>query len=293
MTKRIAYLRSPNTDEVLQKTGFLDEYAVLKPHFAEYGAELVAVHWGDPSINWKAFDWVIPKNAWDYFDRYNEFLQWMDAATQQGVSFRNNAMLIRWNSHKQYLLNMRDKGAAIAPCRMMTDPHKLPTIQHDLERHGRLLLKPAVSGGGKQTKVYGQSEYQACLDDGRAILHDTALIIQPYIPAIEDGEWSFFFFGGQFSHAIVKIPKAGDFRAHSLFGAHNMAVTPTAAQINAAHAFLDVLPDQPHYARVDGVYVDGELLLIELELIEPYLYFEHAPPDTPRKLAHALLSPEQ
>lgn len=290
MTGQIAYIRTPNTDETLNKVGFLDEYAVLRPYFAALGRELVAVDWRDPAVDWAVFDFVIPKNAWDYFDHYQAFVAWLAQMEQQGTVCRNSVDLIRWNADKHYLLDMQRKGACVAPFRVITERAEVMGVRADVERHGRILLKPAISGGGKQTQVYTMTTWEACYADGLAILRESPLIVQPYLPEIEAGEWSYFFFGGEFSHVIVKLPKPGDFRAHSLFGATNVPATPSAMQIAEASAFLQTIPGHAQYARVDGVYVDGRLALIELELIEPYLYFECAPAQAPRAFAAALIA---
>lgn len=287
--KRIAFLRS-SVDEVIEKTGFLDEYSVLKESFAQNGAELVAVDWKDPSINWKEFDFVIPKCAWDYFNHYNEFLAWLDRLEKLDVPFRNSSKTVRWNSDKHYLVEMLERGASVAPLKLISSEAEFDLIEKEFESHEKLLLKPAVSGGAKKTLVYTASDLEKCLQDAREILRECPVIVQPFIEAISSGEWSFFFFGDTFSHAIVKLPKQGDFRAHKLFGAQNIPQRPTQAQIDEAKAILQFIPEKTHYARVDGVYADGKLLLIELELIEPYLYLENAPPESVALLTRALLS---
>lgn len=287
--KRIAFLRSNSVDEVISRTGFLDEYSVLKTSFAEHGAELIAVDWRDANINWKEFEFVIPKCAWDYFNHYNEFLVWLGGMETMGVPFRNSSQTVRWNSDKHYLVEMLERGASVAPLKLVSSESEFDVIAKELSSHAKILLKPAVSGGAKKTLVYTAGDLEKCLQDARDILHECPIIVQPFLDSVTSGEWSFFFFGDTFSHAIVKLPKQGDFRAHKLFGAQNIPKHPTQAQIDEAKAILQYVPEKPHYARVDGIYVDGKLLLIELELIEPYLYLENAPPESVALLTRALL----
>jgi glutathione synthase/RimK-type ligase-like ATP-grasp enzyme len=289
MSVKVAFLRSPNVEDTLHKTGFWDEVEVLAPHFAKLGAKLVSANWHDSHVDWSDFDFVIPKCCWDYFNHYEEFLRWLDTLEKNNVRFKNALPLIRWNSNKHYLEEMADKGASVAPLRLISDETQVDSLQREFGLHPKILLKPAVSGGGKQTLVYQAAELEKCKADAREILRDCDVVVQPYLSEVADGEWSFFFFGGAFSHAIKKVPHKGDFRAHSLFGAHNSAMSPSAAQIDEARQILSYLPEPAHYARVDGIYVKGKLMLIELELIEPYLYLEHASPDAPVKFAQALM----
>lgn len=287
--RKIAFLKSSNTDAVLEKTGFLDEFALLEPLFKKHGATLVKADWRDPQVNWEDFALIIPKCAWDYFDHYLEFFAWLKRVSALNVRFINSEELIKWNSHKHYLLELQNKGASVAPLRLISDSAQVDTIRNDLDKHARILLKPAVSGGGKQTKVYAPAEVDACLRDANVILKDCSVVVQPFLSDIASGEWSYFFFGGKFSHAIAKIPKTGDFRAHSLFGARNLAMSPGPAKIDEAQAILQYLPHPCSYARVDGLYVKDRFFLIELELIEPYLYFETAPQDAPEAFVKAVL----
>src|SRR3989338_5247958 len=272
---KIAYLRSPNTTYYLQKTGFLDEVEVLKPYFAELGFQLVSVNWQDPKVDWQQFDFVIPKNAWDYFDCHDQFTQWLDRMDQAKIPVRNATELIRWNSEKGYLLELQKKGASIAPLTILQNEE---TLFHALTeiKTNRVVVKPLVSGGGKQTDVFAKENRTAIQTAVKAILKKGPALLQPYLEKVSQGEYSFFFFGGEFSHAVVKIPKPGDFRAHKLFGATMKAIKPSSEEIRMAANYLEHLPCQQHYARADVILVKKSFFLIELELIEPYLYLEYA-----------------
>ena len=94
---------------------------------------------------------------------------------------------------------------------------------------------------------------------------------------LEEGEYSFLYFGGRFSHAVRKTPKSGDYRIQSIYGGAEETYTPTQSERDHARAILDVLDETLLYARVDLLRgLDGTLKLIELECIEPYLYLPHA-----------------
>jgi len=103
-------------------------------------------------------------------------------------------------------------------------------------------------------------------------------MIQAFLPSvIEEGEYSFLYFGGQFSHALIKRPKSGDYRIQSIYGGTEETYEPSSQERASARAVLNALNFTPLYARVDLLRGrDGKLKLIELEMIEPYLYLTHA-----------------
>ena len=104
-------------------------------------------------------------------------------------------------------------------------------------------------------------------------------MIQPFLPAVaEEGEYAFLFFGGEFSHCARKIPAKGDYRVQSEYGGHEEVHVPSGAELALARSVLDFVDGDPLYARVDMLRgLDGQLALIEIELIEPYLYPEQGP----------------
>jgi glutathione synthase/RimK-type ligase-like ATP-grasp enzyme len=105
------------------------------------------------------------------------------------------------------------------------------------------------------------------------------MMVQPFLPTIRtEGELSFVFVEGELSHALLKRAKAGDYRIQSAYGGHEDPIQPMRADLDAAHNVLSTLDDTPLYARVDMLrHPDGSLRLMELELIEPYLYPEQGP----------------
>ncbi len=141
----------------------------------------------------------------------------------------------------------------------------------------QIVIKPTVSGAAFNTVrgVAGSAE----LDQAMTDLPDDVYLVQPFLPEIQtDGEWSLLFFGGEFSHAVVKRPAAGDYRVQQMFGGESTLEEPTAAILESAENALSAARSQPTYARVDGVVVNGRFLLMELELIEPYLFIPEHPP---------------
>ena len=117
------------------------------------------------------------------------------------------------------------------------------------------------------------------------------MMIQPWVGAIVDtGEYSLMFFGGQFSHAVSKVPTDGDFRVQPEHGGIIARCEPPGGAEALAQAALSAAPAEATYARVDIVVGnDGALQIIELELIEPALFLEHSP-GSGRSFAEAIVS---
>ena len=136
-------------------------------------------------------------------------------------------------------------------------------------------MKPAVSGGAHRTWRASPGEPA---DEARlsAMAGDGTVLIQPLVDEIErDGEWSLIFFDGRFSHAVIKRPRSGDFRVQKEHGGTVEPIVPSASIIaDAARAIAaaSAAGETPLYARVDGCVVDGTLMLMELELLEPELF---------------------
>jgi hypothetical protein len=118
--------------------------------------------------------------------------------------------------------------------------------------------------------------------DGRPVM------VQPFIAGIRDeGEFSMFYFDGDFSHAICKVPKPGDYRVQEERGAEILPVEPDDALLAAADRAMALIEPKPVYARGDFIRgKDGRFLVMELELIEPSLYLR-MDADAPGRFARA------
>jgi hypothetical protein len=245
------------------------------------GIEPVSCIWTDPAVDWSRFDAVLIRTPWDYFQRYDEWRQWLDALPVPTI---NPAPLLRWNADKRYLLELQAQGVPIIPMRVATGL-ELPALLAGLD--GRdVVLKPTVSGGAWHTVrgVVGTPAFAAAVAQLPAELD---YLVQDFVPEIvAEGEWSLLFFDGRYSHAVLKRPSGGDYRVQSQHGGSVEPVEPPAELIDSARQVLDATRalgfDEPAYARVDGVVCRGQrpLLrfhLMELEVIEPALFLAGRP----------------
>lgn len=195
----------------------------------------------------------------------------MLATWPDDVPILNPAPLLRWNSDKRYLAELETKGVAIVPTRFEACANDAAL---DAARAafgiGELVVKPRISAAASYTSRVAPGALAPNLVDA---------MIQPFMPAVQSaGELSIFWFGGARAHAVRKIAAPGDFRVQREYGGAFAAVEPASAEIALAEAALAALPTEPFYARVDLVPDDdGRPRLMEIELIEPDLYLDHAP----------------
>jgi glutathione synthase/RimK-type ligase-like ATP-grasp enzyme len=248
------------------------------------GLDPVAEVWTDPSVDWSAYDAVLLRSVWDYHVRYDEFTEWLSLVDKAGVPVFNDSGLVRWNGDKRYLVELRERGVATVPSQVAAGDC-LREVVAGLDGQ-EIVVKPTVSASALHTVrgVAGSEDLSRAMDN----LPDTVYLVQPFLSEIlTDGEWSLMFIDGEFTHAVVKRPAAGDYRVQMMFGGEATLIDPPPAVLESARSALAAAGSPPLYARVDGVVVNGRFLLMELELIEPYLFLPEFPEAT-EKLAAAV-----
>ncbi|WP_433159308.1 ATP-grasp domain-containing protein [Kribbella sp. CA-247076] len=268
MTKRLALATSADYP------GLHEHDLPLVDALRATGLDPVAEVWTDPSVDWSAYDAVLLRSVWDYHLRYDEFTEWLSLVDKAGVPVFNDSGLVRWNGDKRYLVELRERGVAIVPSQVAAGAC-LREVVAGLDGQ-EIVIKPTVSAAARHTVrgIAGSEELGRALDD----LPDLVYLVQPFVPEIvADGEWSLMFVDGEFTHAVVKRPADGDYRVQVMFGGVSTLTDPPADVLESARAALAAAGPAPVYARVDGVVVNGRFLLMELELIEPYLFLPEFP----------------
>ncbi|WP_347157976.1 ATP-grasp domain-containing protein [Pontibacter chitinilyticus] len=235
--------------------------------------------WDDPAVDWSRFDAVIMKSPWDYFDKIDAFYTWLDTLETIGMPVLNPLQTIRWNADKLYFKDLVAKGIEVVPTVWLNqgEPFRAAQVIAELGVE-KIIVKPRVSGGAKNTLALTAQQAESRTAEIDALLQQEPFMAQPYLPEIaEKGEWSFLFFGGKYSHTVLKTAKAGDFRVQHFFGGTVHTFAPPAALLATAQHIIDTFAADCLYARVDGVELDGRFVLMELELIEPYLFMATSP----------------
>jgi len=245
----------------------------------EKGLTIDLVIWNNPHINWEDYQVAILKSPWDYFDLIEDFYTWLDLLATKKVKLLNPVNVVRWNSDKRYLKEIEAAGLKIIPSIFINKQNRV-SLKHFFDEFNtdKLIMKPCISGGAKNTFKVTIDHVEAVNHQLNHLLQEEDFIIQPFLPEIlESGEWSFIFFNSTYSHSLIKRAKPGDFRVQPAHGGSVHPQNPDHDLIAMAQQYVDLFAKNCLYARVDGTFVNGEFLLMELELIEPFLFLNTAP----------------
>lgn len=263
--------------------------AHLAASLEHLGIQPVSCLWNDPAVDWSAFDAVLIRTIWDYFKHHATFMAWLDRLDKLGIPTINDSRVLRWNSDKHYLLDLARHDVAIIPTRIAT-PHALMDVLAAMPAQ-QVVIKPTISGGAWHT-LCGNTDDAAFVQTATRLPTELHYLVQPFVAEVASaGEWSLLYFNGQYSHAVVKRPASGDYRVQSEHGGSVEPAEPDAAMLASAARALAAAATIGYgdltYARVDGVVCDGRFLIMELELIEPFLFLaEH--PRTAERFAQQL-----
>jgi len=230
---------------------------------------------------------TVLRSPWDYVDHYVEFLGWAEHVSAASRLW-NPFALVRWNTHKAYLLDLQARGAPIVPTVMLLggSAASLDGIC-DARGWNSMVVKPAVSSGAKGARRADVGD-PAAQDHLDVLLADGDALVQEYVPTVAtDGEWSVVLIEGDVSHSLWKRPAVGDYRVQEEWGGSTERIEPDASLVELATRVCEVMPTPPLYARVDVVLVGGQYHLMEVEVTEPSLWLQLAP-DTTRRLAAAI-----
>ena len=257
---------------VAQHDGTLhDDGPPLLAAFGRLGIDIDVVPWG-PGPDWDSYDGVLIRGTWDYVLDRGRFLAWAASVPR----LANPVDVLRWNTDKEYLRDFEAAGIPTVPT-MWIASEAVPVVDWD-----DFVVKPSVSAGARLSARYRRG------DDITAHVHaihaaGSVAMIQPYLASVDTtGETGTYVFGGEVSHAIRKggILAEGQAPSEALDAGSHQQVGPRAVDPALADFAQRVLTAAPPvlYARVDTVPgPDGEPLLIELEVTEPFLFLVHAP----------------
>ena len=246
----------------------------LIPAFADLGFHAEPIIWNDPDVNCQAFQAVCIRSIWDYHLHPQQFQQWLAQLEEANVPVFNPVSVLRWNMQKHYLRDLEAKGINIIPTAWITRGQDI-NLQALMDDNGwqQAVVKPQISASAYHTWKTGNADDQARFT---ALLNEYDLMVQPFVEAIQAGEWSIIFLGDVYSHAVLKVPANGAMYVQSELGGSSREQEPNSHLIEQAHECLNVAQAVTGsgviYARVDGVVVDGDFQLMELELIEPELF---------------------
>jgi len=249
------------------------------------GAEVRTMVWSETDAGALVGETVVIRTPWDYQEKFAAFVAWLKAVDKTAARLVNPLGLLLGNIDKKYLADMRERGFAVPETVVCKSRAELEAALAG-PAFADAVIKPTIGAS-----AIGLHRIRA--DDPAtwaAVDFSKPQLLQRFLPEIETGgEQTFVFFGGKFSHAVRKRAKPGDIRVQVDWGGTVEVITPSPALIDQAAHFLTALPAPTTYARVDTVEVDGQLLLMELEIIEPELFCLYVP-GTAEQFAEALLA---
>jgi len=275
------------TDSRYINPGQINEYnrnvlledKLVQDALEKLGLKVLRLSWDDATFDWNTTKFALFRTTWDYFDRFDEFSTWFNK-TSKLTSFINSEQIIRWNIDKHYMLDLENKGVHCCPTLFIeTGTNKTLTQFHKENNWTETVLKPVVSGAARHTYKLNPENLHLHETLFKELIVKEAFMLQPFQHnIINNGELSLIIIDGEFTHAVLKIAKKGDFRVQDDFGGFVHSYTPTIKEIEFAENAVRVCNSNLIYARVDMFTDnDGQLALAELELFEPELWFRNNP----------------
>jgi len=255
----------------------LKEDGLLLSALAELGFRVSRVSWSSKTFDWEGVDYAIFRTTWDYFERMDEFLDWVNLYSKK-IKFINNFNLIQWNLDKSYLRGFPKKDTVPSLFLNFGDKTKLKEIFKKTSWE-EVVIKPSVSAAAWNTHRVSKKNLHKLEPVFSELKKKHKMIVQEFQKSVlTDGEVSFVVFGGVFSHAILKKAKKNDYRVQDDFGGTVSVYNATLKEVEFAEKIVGLCPELPLYARVDILYnTNKKPLLSELEIIEPELWFRFNP----------------
>lgn len=249
------------------------------------------VSWRNEKVDWNDYNAVIVRSTWDYQNDYEKFLKVLEKINNSSAHLENELELIKWNMNKNYLYDLESKGVRIV--NTIWEKSFNPDIAYEyFERLNseEIIIKPNISANADNTFRLSKENLNGHLHGIEKIFAKRDFMVQPFMQnIITEGEYSLFYFNGEFSHAVLKTPKEKDFRVQEEHGGIFKSITPSEEQKAIANNIVNKLSTIPLYARTDLVRTkDNDFALMELELIEPSLYFNRDI-KSPERFANAFI----
>jgi len=270
MNNKVAFLSTDNLENF-----FTYDKLLFEP-MKKIGWMAEEISWKNEEVNWNDYNSVIVRSTWDYQNDSEKFLNVLEKINNSSAYLENNLDLMRWNMNKNYLYDLENKGIRIVETIWEKSFNPNTAFQYfDKLKSDEIIIKPNISANADNTFRLTREKLIEKLHDLEKIFADREFMVQPFMQNIVDeGEYSLFFFNGEFSHCVLKRPKEKDFRVQEEHGGKFKSVVPSEQQKTIGKNIIDKLAVLPLYGRTDLVRtVDNDFALMELELIEPSLYF--------------------
>lgn len=271
-----------------------DDAQHLTAALTERGVSTEAVRWDDPTVQWDNYDGVLFRSCWEYPTNLERFQLLLAELEQTDLPVCNPIAAVRWNMHKSYLDELAAAGIRL-PATTVIDAGSNISLGEVLDRQGwdEAVMKPGIGSFSRDVTRVSRDVLDTADAQFQNLIEAGDVVVQQFVPEITEGERSIVFFGGTYSHAWNSLTTDDDITDFNGID-DNYEPPPSireqaAAVLDTAVTLLNETVSSLPYARVDYVHRDGALLLMELELIEPFLGLARGI-DAADQAADALLS---
>lgn len=262
---------------------------LLEEPLANAGWQCETISWRNQEVNWDDYQVVMIRSTWDYHEFPQEFLATLQQIENSNAILQNPLQVVRWNSHKKYLQDLEKKDITIVPTLWSENinSEELSLFFARL-KSDEIVIKPTVGASAIDTFRIHKNNVADISSKVVAAFEDKEFMAQPFMNSVvNEGEFSLFYFDGEYSHTVLKSPKRNDFRVQEEYGGLFSKVDPESHLTSAAEKVLEAVDQSLLYARLDFVRHGEHFALIEAELIEPSLYL-NLDPQSPQRFVDAL-----
>jgi glutathione synthase/RimK-type ligase-like ATP-grasp enzyme len=233
------------------------------------------VNWHDKSIQWNKFEAAVIRSTWDYVPVREEFIEWAKT-TETKTKLFNSSENVIWNTDKKYLLDLAGKGVPIIPTKFVHNSAELAkTLKWAFDLTPKIVIKPTVGAGARLAGKANDFESAEKLAE-IIFNHNRIVMVQPYVDSVDgEGEKAIVIIDRQISHVAKKVPAL-------TLGGHGDAAGQSEIDLEIEQIVAKVAQKVANwnellYARVDVVRYENELVLMELEITEPWLFMQFRP----------------
>jgi hypothetical protein len=258
--------------------GFVSYDELVRDILSSRAIHVDEISWRANNVEWNQYELVVIRSPWDYQSAWDQFMGVLSQIDASNARLENCLSVARWNVEKTYLRDLREQGISIVPTTWMMSP-SVADLHELFDRFNSddVVIKPIVGANADDAFWLRRETSAETFQIASETFQGRMALGQPFVRSVTGyGEISLIFFAGQYSHSVLKKPKAGDFRVQEEHGGRIQSVVPEASIIEFAHRTLQTVPGETLYARVDLVFLDdGQPAVMEVELIEPSLYLSY------------------
>jgi len=238
------------------------------------------ISWQDKSIDYKKYDALIIRSIWGYQDYIEEFINWLNMLKDKNIKVFNNVDILLSNLNKYEQFKILDKNEIPLIKTFFIDKENIDEINDIYKEYKDIVLKPIISGSGNNTFVISNNinknniKIENVKEKFDKVLNkvNNYIMVQPFVKEINDGELSVVIINNEISHAGIRYTNVfNNVNQIKIINVNDLdkKVLDIVNKCQNIKEYKDAL-----YMRIDLVKINDEYKIMELELVEPQLFFE-------------------